>query len=584
MRPAAALVPLAVMTAAVTGVALYALSRPAPPAAQPRVKLAVLVVFDQMRGDYLARWRQHFGPDGFARLQRDGAWFTNCHYPYATTTTGPGHASMLTGTCGNVHGIVNNDWMEAGKKVGVVAMPGYRRVPGQPNETEAATPEHLFSETVADVLKRETRGRAKVFGVSLKDRSAILPTGKRPDGAFWFYGQFGTSTYYTKRKDVPLWVERFNRSKVADRWFGENWTRLGPQKMYDDSVGPDAQPGEGAGKEQGVTFPHPTIGTKVAPGVAPDKAKYYEALAFSPFGNDLLLEFAKTCVIEEQLGTHDVTDLLVISFSSNDLIGHTWGPDSHEVMDVTLRSDWLMANLLAFLDARVGKGRYVLGLTADHGVCPLPEVTQQKWKREGRADWEEARRVDPAELHATLDDHLAKVFPVKNPDGKLAKWVDVVSIPGVYFKPATLKASGAPRDRVAAEAAKFLATRPGVARTFTHAELRGVVAPSDEIAVMMKRSFHPSRSGDVSVILKPYCIPSGRTAIKGGGWEPQTGTTHGAPYHYDTHVPLIVYGPGIHGGERDERTTPQALACIFSKLLDIPPPKDAEFPIPTTLQ
>jgi predicted AlkP superfamily pyrophosphatase or phosphodiesterase len=581
MRPAAALFPLAALTAAVTGVALFALSRPAPSGPEPQVRLAVLVVFDQLRGDYLERWQPLFGPDGFVRLQRDGAWFTNCHYPYATTTTGPGHASVLTGTCPDVHGIVDNNWIEGGKKVYCAGHPKYQLdppVPEFPPDPEdkkkpaedppaPGTPERLLSETVADVLKRQTEGRAKVFGLSLKDRSAILPSGKRPNGAFWFYGGvFGTSTYYTKYTgDLPRWVDRFNASKVSNRWFGVDWLRLGPRYLYDASVGPDERPGEGKGTNQGIAFPHPTTGGRSAIG-----PRYYAALANSPFGNELLLEFAKTCVIEEHLGLHDVPDLLVVSFSSNDLIGHTWGPDSHEVMDVTLRSDAVVAELLAFLDRRVGKGRYVLGLTADHGVCPLPEVTSQKWRSEGRPDWQEARRVDTTQLRKALDAHLSSQFA----PGKPTEWVDV-AFPWFHLKAEVLQSRGLPRERVAAEAARFLADQAGVARTLTHAELMGTFPASDEIATRLKRSFHPDRSGDVGVVLKPYCIPGAALS---------TGTTHGAPYDYDTHVPLLVYGPGIRGGARDEPTTPQALASIFARWLNIPRPKDAAFPIPATLE
>ncbi len=562
MRSAAALAPVAALFALVTGIALYALSRPVPAAPEPKVRLAVLVVFDQMRGDYLARWGAHFGPNGFNRLTRDGAWFTNCHYPYATTTTGPGHASMLTGTAPGTHGIVNNSWVENGKVLNCTGPARYRLDPPQPRDPKTkeeprspGAPELLLSETVADVLKREKK-RAKVFGVSLKDRSAILPTGQRPDGAFWYFGAFGTSDYYTRTRGLPLWVERFNAARVADRWLGKPWDRLHPRSLYNDCAGPDESPGEGKGAGQGTTFPHPTNGPTHA------------AVVNSPFGNELLLEFAKTCVREERLGADTVPDLLVISFSSNDGIGHTWGPDSHEVMDVTLRSDAIVADLLAFLDGRVGPGRYLLGLTADHGVCPLPEVSRAK----GEAG---ALRVDPVELQKELDAHLTALFPQSKPaDGKPAAWVEGFSFPWVHLRPSVLKANGIPREVVAAEAARFLATRTGVARAFTRAELTGPVPASDEIGTMMKRSFYPARCGDVGVVLKPYCIPSTRIG---------TGTTHGAPYPYDTHVPLLVYGPGIRGGTRDERTTPQALASIFAKWLDVSRPKDAGFPIPTTL-
>jgi hypothetical protein len=582
MRPAAALAPLAILAAVVTGVALYALSRPLPPP-QRKVRLAVLVVFDQMRGDYLTRWQPLFGPSGFARLQRDGAWFTRCHYPYGTTTTGPGHASMLTGACGDTHGIINNNWLENGKVVYCAGRDRYHLVPPPPKfPTDAApkkdarpaepkevgTPERLLSETVADVLK-QARPAARVFGLSLKDRSALLPTGRRPDGAYWFYGAFGTSSYYAD--GVRPWVKAFNASKAADRWFGRDWTRFRPDIDYAAWSGPDAAAGEGKGVGadktfQGPTFPHPTTGGRKEIG-----AKYYEALANSPYGNELLLEFAKTCIDAEKLGTRDVPDLLVVSFSSNDLIGHTWGPDSQEVLDVTLRSDALVADFLAYLDDRVGSGRYLLAVTADHGACPLPEASRAR----GVAD---ARRVDPAELRKDLDAHLTALFPTtKTADGKPSAWVEegVGLYPWLYLKPQPVRASGKPREAVAAEAAKFLATRAGVARAFTRAELAGPVPAADEVATRVQRSFHPARSGDVYVLLRPYCLPSKPL---------DTGTTHGTPYEYDTHVPLLVYGPGIRGGERDEPTTPQALASIFARYLDVRRPKDAAFPAPETLE
>lgn len=576
MRSAAVLAPLVVIAAAISGVAVYTLTRPADP---PRkVKLAVLVVFDQMRGDYLDRWRSKFGPDGFERLRRDGAYFTDCHYPYAVTTTGPGHASMLTGTCADTHGIVNNEWFEGDTVTNCVGTPRYRPVPEPPVEARklkkdgtretresSGSPQRLLSETVADVLKETYGSRAKVFGLSLKDRSAILPTGKKPDGAYWFDGVFVTSTYYPQAERA--WVRDFNTPRPGNRWFGRDWVRLRPEAEYPPLSGPDKVEGEGDKYGQGITFPHLTTGGK--PKLGPE---YYEALANSPYGNDLLLEFAKTCVVAEKLGTRDASDLLVVSFSSNDLIGHTWGPDSQEVMDVTLRSDLLMADLLSFLDRTVGKGQYALAVTADHGVCPLPEVARAR----GVAPFAARIPMDP--IQKELEAHLNKTFPVaKAADGKPAKWVTGIRAPWLYLKPEVVKQSKQPRDVIAAEAARFLATRSEIARTFTHAELRAAVPPTDDVAVRVKRSFHPARCGDVYMLLHPYCIES-KPRPEG------TGTTHGTPYTYDTHVPLLVYGPGIRGGDRDEPTTPQALASIFAGWLEVRRPKDAAFPLPATLE
>ena len=575
MRGPVVLVLVIAAIAAALGFAVKSPPTKPPEPPRPRVKLAVLVVFDQMRGDYFERWKPLFGKDGFARLQSDGAWFTNCHYPYATTTTGPGHASMLSGTCGDRHGIINNNWYEGGGTVYCAGSTRWEFVPGPtPKGKDVGNPERMRAETVADVLKRMSGG-SKVFGLSLKDRSAILPTGKRPDGAYWFNGQFVTSTYYAERPKT--WVTEFNKSRVADRWFGTDWTRFRTDIDYEKWSGPDKVAGEGkgisvTGKDdpakgwtQGVTFPHPNTGGRAKPG-----KEYYQALANSPFGNELLLEFAKKCVIAEQLGADDAPDLLVVSFSSNDIVGHTWGPDSQEVLDVTLRSDALMADLLHFLDDHVGRDQYLLAVTADHGVCPLPEVSRTRGIP--------GKRVDPKAIEKSIEAHLTQTFGTAagglSKGGKKPAWIEAVVVPWVYFNSRVCASAHRSRADVAKAAAEFLATHPDIARAFTRADLEGTIPPEDEVATRVKRSYFPARSGDLYLLLKPYDLPS--TTLS-------TGTTHGTPYPYDTHVPLLVYGPGIDGGARAERVTPQAAAAIFAQWLDIPPPNKADFPLPQAL-
>lgn len=590
MRPAVALVPL---FAALVGLGVYAgaTARPQPPADGPAprpVKLAVLVVFDQLRGDMVDKWRPLFGPGGFLRLERGGAWFTRCYYPYGTTSTGPGHASMLSGTSPDKHGVVNNNWYEAGADVYCAGTDRYDLVPPAPPAKPAddkrdvkpapkavGTPDRLLSETVGDVLKQAHGDKAKVWGLSLKDRSAILPTGKRPDGALWFTGRWTTSTYYTDRLDrpFPAWAAAANDSKAADRWFGKDWTRFRPDLDYAAHSGPDDAPGEGDGDKQGKTFPHPTTGGLKGPGKL-----YHEALANSPYGNDLLLELTRACVTAEGLGKDDVPDLLVVSFSSNDLIGHAWGPDSQEVLDVTLRSDALMADLLTFLDAEVGAGNYVLGLTADHGICPLPEASAAK----GRA----AKRVDPAKLRGLAEQHLRATFggpadePQPDPKAdapapkKASGWVEAFSFPWFYLNPRLVEASGKSREEVAHSLARFLARLPDTERAFTRADLAGDFPDWDEVGRRCKRAYHPARCGDVYLVLRPFDLPS-----KPDG----TGTNHGSPHGYDAHVPLLVYGPGIPGGERAEPVTPQALAATFARFLGVRPPADADAPVPATL-
>jgi hypothetical protein len=311
---------------------------------------------------------------------------------------------------------------------------------------------------------------------------------------------------------------------------------------------------------------------------------YYEALANSPFGNEMLLEFAKTCIVAEQLGQDDTPDLLVVSFSSNDLVGHTWGPDSQEVLDITLRSDALMAEFLTFLDATVGKGEYALAITADHGVCPLVQYSAARGM--------DAKQIAPASLTDRCEKHLKEQFgafgeakdskdlkepkDAKNATGAKTKtaWVEALSAPWIYLNPRLLDAAKKPRGEVAKSLAEYLRTQPEVASVFTRDELQGPLPPDDEIAQRMRLSFYPERCGDVYVVLRPYYLLS-----KPG----ESGTTHGAPYNYDTHVPLVVFGPRVCGGPHAERTAPQAAATILSQFLGIRPPKDADFPVPSTL-
>ncbi len=567
--------------------------------AKPEVRLVVLVVFDQLRADLIARpdWREHFGSDGFRRLQDDGAWFTHCHYPYAITSTGPGHGAMLTGAPPATTGLVNNEWYDR-KQKGDVYCAGESRfelVPSPPAAVkgeEAATrsfryagsPTRLLAPTVADVLKQYTGGRGKVFGVSLKDRSAILPSGQRPDGAFWFDGRFVTSTYYADA--VPKWVAEFNSSGKPEAYFGKDWVRVRPDLNYDKLAGPDKGDGEAAGVGQGVTFPHPMFGGKEKDGTPFDSvkeagAKYYDALACSPFGNELLLDFAKTCIDAEHLGADDEPDLLTVSFSSNDLIGHTWGPDSHEVLDCTLRSDAVLAGLLAHLDAKVGEGKYAVVLTADHGICPLPEFAAKHPER--YPDAKGAKRVPGLALLTGAELHLREKFgkPNTSDDKSTTKgWIEVPSPPYFYLNHKVAADHKVPVATVAAELAKWLETQDGVQAAYTAARIAEVIThkPDPELE-RVRLAYHPERSGDVYVVLSPYHLlnaPNSTSKIF-------TGTTHGAPHAYDTHVPLLVYGPGVKGGVREEAVAPLHAAPIVAKFLGVPPPAKAMYGLPRTL-
>ena len=561
-----------------------------PKPAEPKVKLVVLVVFDQLRADFIDKWQPHFGDGGFKRLQTRGAWFTNCHYPYAITTTGPGHASMLTGASPSKTGIVNNEWYDrrSASTVNCAKAERYQLVPAglpekvQPGDAtkEAApkvsmafgNPDRLLSPTLGDVLKDGAKP-GKVFGLSLKDRSAIFPSGHKQDGAYWFDGRFVTSTYF---RDAPhRWVDEFNKSKKADAWFGVNWTKFKPDLDYEKLAGPDDGKGEGKGVIQGVKFPHPTTG-----GLKTLGKRYYESLANSPFGNELLLDFAKACIDAEQLGQHDAPDLLTVSFSSNDLIGHTWGPDSQEVLDTTLRSDAIVESLLQYLDEKVGEGKYAVMLTADHGICPLPEFAAKRGL--------DARRISALALIGGGEKFLREKYgeieePKDGADPKTkspTRYLEAVPAPYIYLNQRLLTAKNLKTADVAAALAAYVREQDGVLRVFTHADLNPRdVAKNDAIAQRVLRAFHPDRSGDLYVVLKPYHLISALAL----GDNFATGTTHGSPHEYDTHVPLLVFGPGIPGGKRDEAVTPLHSAAIGAYFLGAKPPKDAEYGLPKTL-
>jgi predicted AlkP superfamily pyrophosphatase or phosphodiesterase len=534
----------------------------------PKAKLAVLVVFDQLRGDYLTRWDEQLTEGGFHRLETDGAWFQNCNYPYANTVTGAGHSSLSTGCSPERHGIVHNDWFdrEAGEFVYCATSPRYQQVPpakksADPEDKKSAgsgSPERLLAPTLGDALKAATDGKAKVVALSLKDRASCLPGGQKPDACYWFdtsTGNMVTSTYY--RDAVHLWVADFNKERLVDKWYGKDWTRFRSDLDYDKLSGPDDVAAEGKGFGQGRTFPHPMDGGKKEIG-----KDYYEALYNSPFGNELLLELAKKAIDAEELGKHDVPDLLTLSFSCNDPVGHMWGPDSHEVLDVTLRSDRIVKELLDYLDAKVGKGKYVLILSADHGVCPLPEVTKAQGK--------DAGRIVPAEFLKAANAFLQEKYGETDEKTRCLHGI----MDGMfYLSRAWLKSKKLDQSEVEKVLAAWLVKQPGVQTAYTRTQLLGDIPADDEIGQRVKKSFYEKRSGDVLVVPKPYYVWLKYT----------TGTTHGTPHPYDTHVPLLAMGPGIKPGVRKDPVTPQAGTMILSRALGIKPPKAAEAKLPEKL-
>jgi hypothetical protein len=543
-----------------------------------------MVYFDQMRGDYIEKWRPHFPPGGFRRLMDEGAWFSKCHYAYGVTTTGPGHASLLAGTTSSVTGIINNEWYDrdSGSQVYCAAAERYESVSGVapvPKRTRvdvsgkkpkgSGTPDRMLAPSVADQVKAADRG-GKVFGLSMKDRSAIFPSGHDADGAYWHSAEFITSTYY--RDSLPKWVVEFNKAGHSKKWFGKNWDKFRKDLDYDAICGQSIPDGKGNRSGLGLKWPHPVTGGKTT-----FTNSYYDAFITSPFGNDLLLEFTKTCISAEKLGQRDATDFLSVSFSSNDYVGHAYGPDSQEVFDITLRSDRVVAELLEFLDATVGKGQYCIVLSADHGICPIPEVSVKQGH--------EAKRVDVATMMVKAEQRLKAAFgkplgartdpaPIDDttPRGNFNSWIEAVPVPWVYLNQRQIEARGLDAAIVADTLAAYLRGLPGVARVYTRPQLDA--QGGDDLDRLVKASYHPARAGDLYVLLKPLYLFSSTIVA---------GTTHGTPYDYDRHVPLVVFGPGVTPGEHGEPVAPQSAAAIMAHFLGVKPPRDATFDVPPGL-
>jgi predicted AlkP superfamily pyrophosphatase or phosphodiesterase len=541
----------------------------APAVDPPPPKLVVLIYFDQLRGDYLSRWKDQFGGGGFRRLTGEGAWYTNCHYPYAYTVTGAGHASVATGCSPDLHGVVGNDWYdrEFNKSVNCVGSDRHAQVPPKtaidPDEDEkkitraGVSPERNKKPTVGDAFKAASGGKSKVVSFSAKNRGAALPAGQTADAVYWIdggTGQFVTSSYY--RESPHPWVAAFNAAKPADRWKGQRWERFRTDLDYKALSGIDDQNGEGKGAAgQGRVFPHPFVPTD-----GKTKPAYYTAVYTSPFANELLLDLAVASISAEGLGADDTPDLLSISFSSNDSVGHAWGPDSQEVLDITLRSDAIIKRLLTVLDEKVGAGRYVVALSADHGVCPLVEVSKAKGL--------DAARVQP------MSGTKTEAFLVEKFGKRPTKWLEAISGPWVYVNEKTAKDAKVPVAEVERALADYFAKLPGVAAAFTRSQYTAPATPGENpFLTQVRRSYYPGRCGDVYVLLKPYHLPSAALG---------TGTTHGTPYEYDTHVPLVVFGQGVKPGVRTERVTPLAAAPILAKAARVPLPT-AAVPVPEGL-
>jgi predicted AlkP superfamily pyrophosphatase or phosphodiesterase len=534
-RPAGAprLAKLVLLALALPLSSALAFSQAAPRQSQPKLVLAISV--DQMRFDYLTR----FAPlwkGGFKTLLERGAVFTNARFRHAANETGPGHSVLLSGRSPRHSGIIANDWYDTLLKrpVNVVDDPTVWPLGGR---GRPASPANFIGFTVGDLLKRRSPG-SRVVGVSIKDRSAILMAGPRADAAYWFENEGGnyiTSTYYMK--EPPGWLTAWNAKRLPDRYAQTAWTRLlKDEAVYRQYAGEDAVKGEFDGED--TVFPHRHRS-------APPETSFYAGLRRTPFADELTLEAALEAMAAHKLGADGDPDLLAVGFSATDSIGHTYGPDSQEILDQLLRLDRVLERLLNAVERRTGPGGMLVALSADHGVMPLIEVL--------KARGAEARRVNAEVLQAALGKAIAQHFPGK----QLLAHVELPA--DVYLDLEAIKKEGLRREQVEAVVEQALLSTGYVERVYTHARLLGAPPPADPYFELVQASFFATRSAHLISVIKPHVYVS---AYPGG-------TGHGTAHDYDRHVPIVFLGAPIAAGRYEQACGPEDIAPTLGVLLGL---------------
>ena len=502
-----------------------------------RPKLVVGIVVDQMRYDYLTRFESHYGENGFKRLINNGFNCKNNHFNYIPTYTGPGHASVYTGTTPKYHGIIANNWYDkvSGEFVYCAGDDNYKSV-GTEADAGEMSPHRMQTTTFSDENRLFTQMRGKTIGISIKDRGAILPAGHTANEAYWFHGKkegnFITSTFYTNV--LPKWVKEFNDAKYPDKYL-KTWNTLYDISTYKES-GRDLNNYEGGfkGKEH-ATFPYDLNALKVKNG-------NYDILKATPFGNNLVTDFVLAAIEGEELGQDDDTDVLAISYSSTDYIGHNFGVNSKEIQDTYIRLDLELERLLNALDAQVGKGNYTVFLTADHGAVEVPAYLENFHIPAGYLDNKNVRNE--------FSEFMKNTF---GSDELIAN----VSNNQVFLNHKKLKELKLELEEVQDQIIDELITYDHVYKVYT-AKTMATNEFSTGVEELLQLGYHQKRSGDILIVGDPAFISYSRT-----------GSTHGSGFNYDTHVPLIFYGFGINKGETLERTDITDLAPTISALLNI---------------
>jgi predicted AlkP superfamily pyrophosphatase or phosphodiesterase len=483
---------------------------------EQRPKLVVGIIVDQMRYDYLIRFYDKYGEGGFKRLMNEGFNCENAHFNYIPTYTAVGHASIYTGTTPSSHGIIDNNWYDKFLKKSVYCVDdaSYKTVGAE--EGGEKSPHRLLTTTITDELQLAQNFQGKTISVSIKDRSAILSAGHTANGAYWFQGasvgKFITSTYYME--ELPKWVKKFNESGRAKKYLKKKWKTFYDIDTYTESIDDDNSFEKPFKGEETPTFPYDLS------KLAEDNGNY-DIIKATPFGNSIVMDFAKAAIDAEELGKDKYTDFLAISFSSTDYIGHQFGVDSKEVEDTYIRLDKDLEVFLNYLDEKVGVNNYTLFLTSDHAAVQVPAYLLSKKIPSGY--------IDNNDFKGFIIDITKKHF---NSDALIESY----SNSQLFLDKAKIRELNLETHKVARVLADEIINYKSVWKTVTAEALQNDNF-KDDVLNNLQNGYNQRLSGDVFIIHNPGVISYHKT-----------GSTHGSGFNYDTHIPIIFYGKGIKKG------------------------------------
>ena len=506
-------------------------------------KLVVGIVVDQMRFDYLTRYWNDYGDDGFKRLISEGYNCTNTHFNYIPTYTGPGHASIYTGATPSTHGIISNYWYDRElEEYGYCVSDAAMNTVGADNESGKMSPAKMLTTTLGDELRLFSMNRSKVISIGLKDRSAVLPGGHMANFAFWLdseTGDFVSSSYYGPR--LPKWVQKFNKKDLCEAYLSEKWELLLPSKSYDESLNDNSAYEEPFAGQKYPKFPHDL------PDLLKENGK--GLIKATPYGNTLTKDMAIAAIEGEGLGEDIHTDLLAVSFSSPDYVGHQFGTDSKEIQDTYLRLDRDLASFLSYLDDQIGKENVLVFLTADHGAVRTPSYLKDRKIPAGYFEAEESIRA--------LKQFLQNIYG-------FGDWVKTYGDAQIFLNRELIFEKYLSLEEVQHQTADFMLRFDGVQKAVTGRTLENNEFDNGVLACLQK-GFNQKRSADVFLVLDPAWIEYSHT-----------GTTHGSGYTYDRHVPLIWYGWDVKVGHTRDKIAVTDIAGTVSSLLGISFPSGSE--------